>query len=155
MLMRTDPFRELDRVAQEVLGSASRPAAMPIDAYRQGDEFVVKFDMPGVRAESFDLTVERDVLTVHARRDRDVDDDIELLIGERPHGTFTRQLFLGESLDTDKLEAEYGDGVLTLRLPVREQAKPRRVEVTSGGSSAKAIETSAKEDRTAVGASSS
>jgi HSP20 family protein len=135
MLMRTDPFRDLDRVAQELLGTRARPAAMPIDAFRRGDEFVVQFDMPGVRADAFELTVERNVLTVHAQRGRDNGDDVELLIGERPHGTFSRQLFLGETLDTDRMEAEYHDGVLTIRLPVKEQAKPRRVEIRSGGSS--------------------
>ncbi len=133
MLMRTDPFRELDRVAQEVFGTKARPAAMPIDAFRKGDEFVVQLDMPGVPADAFDLTVERNVLTIHARRERGADDDVELLIGERPFGAFSRQLFLGESLDTDRLTADYRDGVLTLRLPVREQAKPRRVEVTANG----------------------
>jgi HSP20 family protein len=134
MLMRTDPFRDLDRVAQELLGTRARPAAMPIDAFRRGDEFVVQFDMPGVRADAFELTVERNVLTVHAQRERDSGEDVELLIGERPHGTFSRQLFLGETLDTDRMEAEYHDGVLTIRLPVKEQAKPRRVEIRSGGS---------------------
>jgi HSP20 family protein len=95
MLMRTDPFRELDRVAQQVLGTAARPAAMPIDAYRQGDEFVALFDLPGLDAASINLTVERNVLTVHAERKRPDADDVELLIGERPHGTFSRQLFIG------------------------------------------------------------
>ena len=143
MLMRTDPFRELDRVAQEVFGTPARPAAMPIDAYRKGDEFVVQFDMPGVGADPFDLTGERHV---HVHRQRDADNEVELLIGERPFGTFSRQLFLGDSLDADRLTAEYRDGVLTVRLPVREQAKPRRVEVTAGGaadgSSAEPIEVS-------------
>ena len=88
MLMRTDPFRELDRMAQQMLGTATRPAAMPIDAFRQGEQFVVQFDLPGVSADSIDLTVERNVLTVHAQRDRSFrDDDVELLIGERPHGS--------------------------------------------------------------------
>ena len=84
--MRTDPFRELDRVAQQVFGTAARPAAMPIDAYRKGDEFVVLFDLPGVDPASINLTVERNVLAVHAERSRPNDDDVELLIGERPHG---------------------------------------------------------------------
>jgi HSP20 family protein len=132
MLMRTDPFRELDRMAQQMLGTATRPAAMPIDAFRQGDEFVVQFDLPGVSADAIDLTVERNVLTVHAQRDRSFrDDGVELLIGERPHGTFSRQLFLGDTLDTDNLKAEYVDGVLVLRIPVREQAKPRKIDVAT------------------------
>ncbi|QXC63596.1 Hsp20/alpha crystallin family protein [Aquihabitans sp. G128] len=147
MLMRTDPFRELDRLAQQALGTASRPAAMPIDAYRRGDEFLVELDLPGVDAESIDLTVERNVLTVHAQRRRTADDgDIELLVGERPQGTFSRQLFLGDTLDTANIAADYTDGVLTLRLPVAERAKPRRVPISRPRSD-KAIDTSA--DRSA------
>ena len=107
MLMRTDPFRELDRVAQQVFGTNARPAAMPIDAFRRGEEFVVQFDLPGVATDSIELTVERNVLTVHADRRRADDDDVELLIGERPQGTFSRQLFLAETFDTERLAAEY------------------------------------------------
>lgn len=129
MLMRTDPFREFDRLAHQAWGTRTRPAAMPIDAYRQGDRFFVQFDLPGVDASSIDLTVEQNVLTVHAERRRPGGDDIELLVGERSHGTFSRQLFLGESLDPDQLEARYADGVLTLHIPVAEKAKPRRVTV--------------------------
>jgi HSP20 family protein len=132
MLMRTDPFREFDRVAQEVFGTSARPAAMPIDAYRQGDEFVVQFDLPGVTTDSIVLTVERNVLTVHADRRRADDDGVELIVGERPHGTFSRQLFLGETLDAERLAADYDAGVLSVRIPVKEQAKPRRVNVTTG-----------------------
>jgi HSP20 family protein len=132
MLMRTDPFRELDRVAQQVFGTNARPAAMPIDAYRRGEEFVVQFDLPGVATDSIELTVERNVLTVHADRRRADDDEVEMVIGERPQGTFSRQLFLGETLDTDRLAAEYDAGVLSVRIPVKEQAKPRRVNVTTG-----------------------
>ncbi|MEO6987194.1 MAG: Hsp20/alpha crystallin family protein [Aquihabitans sp.] len=129
MLMRTDPFRELDRLAQQALGTPSRPAAMPIDAYRRGDEFIVELDLPGVDADSIDLTVERNVLTVHAQRRRSGDGDIEFLVGERPQGTFSRQLFLGDTLDTANIDADYTDGVLTLKLPVAERAKPRRVPI--------------------------
>jgi HSP20 family protein len=130
VLMRTDPFRDLDRVAQQVLGTPTRPAAMAMDAYRSGDEFVVQFDLPGVDAESIDLTVEKNVLTVHAERRRPVQEGVEMVISERPQGTFSRQLFLGESLDTERIEASYEDGVLILRLPVAERAKPRRVPVS-------------------------
>jgi HSP20 family protein len=130
MLMRTDPFRELDRLTQQVLGTRSQPAAMPIDAFRRGDEFVVEFDLPGVDPESIDLTVERNALTVHASRSRTTDDpNVELVIAERPQGTFSRQLFLGDALDTDRIEASYAAGVLTLRIPVAERAKPRRLSV--------------------------
>ncbi len=129
MLMRTDPFRDLDRLSQQVLGTPARPAAMPIDAYRSGEAFVVHFDLPGIDASSIDLTVERNVLTVHAERKRPQSDEVELLVAERPHGSFSRQLFLGETLDTEHIDASYADGVLTLRVPIAERAKPRRVEI--------------------------
>jgi HSP20 family protein len=118
MLMRSDPFRDLDRLAQQVLGAAARPSAMAMDAYRSGDEFVVHFDLPGIDPDSIDVNVERDVLTVRA---------------ERPTGVFTRRLFLGDTLDTDAIEASYDAGVLTLRIPVAEQAKPRRIQISAGG----------------------
>jgi HSP20 family protein len=145
MLMRTDPFRELDRVTQQVLGTPSRPAAMPIDAYRHGDEFVVQFDLPGVETSSIDLTVEKNVLTVHAQRQRSADEGTELLVAERPHGTFSRQLFLGETLDADRIDAGYANGVLTLRIPVAERAKPRRVEITSSDGAQRSIDARAEE----------
>jgi HSP20 family protein len=145
MLMRTDPFRDLDRLTQQVFGTATRPAAMPIDAYRRGEEFIVELDLPGVQPDSIDLTIEKNVLTVHAERRRDESEGIELLVGERPHGTFSRQLFLGDTLDTEAVKADYVDGVLTLRLPVAEKAKPRRVEVNAGQRSAKAIDARSEE----------
>jgi len=142
MLMRTDPFRELDRVAQQVFGTAARPAAMPIDAYRKGDEFVVLFELPGCDQASIDVTVERNVLTVHAERSRPSDDRIELLMGERPTGTFSRQVFLADALDSEHIEADYTDGVLQLRVPVKEQAKPRRLDIAVGKSRPTSIEAS-------------
>ena len=145
MLMRTDPFRELDRLTQHVVGTNARPAAMPIDAYRSGEEFVVQFDLPGVNAQSIDLTVEKNVLTVHAERKRAENEGVELLVGERPHGTFSRQLFLGETLDTERIDAQYADGVLTLRLPIAEKAKPRRVAINVTNGDKAAIDTSSKE----------
>lgn len=150
MLMRTDPFRELDRLTQQVMGTATRPAAMPIDAYRSGDEFVVQFDLPGVKADSIDLTVEKNVLTVHAERTRAGGDGVELLVGERPFGAFSRQLFLGETLDTERIDAQYNDGVLTLRLPIAEKAKPRRVEINSGAAAQTAINTTSQEHEPAA-----
>src|SRR4051812_26290643 len=105
MLMRTDPFRELDRMFQQIAGTASRPAAMPVDAERDGDWFNVYFDLPGVDPQSIDLTVERNVLQVRAERQRQTKEGVESVISERPTGVFSRQLFLGETLDTDKLEA--------------------------------------------------
>ncbi len=129
MLMRTDPFRELDRLTSQVFGTPARPATMPIDAFRSGDTFVVEFDLPGATAESIDLTVERNVLTVHAKRERHSPEAAELIVAERPFGTFSRQLFLGDTLDTDHITARYTDGVLRLEIPVAEQAKPRKVMV--------------------------
>lgn len=134
MLMRTDPFREFDRLAQQVFGSAARPTAMPMDAYRSGDEFVVHFDLPGIDPETIDLDVERNVLNVRAERRSPAPENAELLVAERPTGTFTRQLFLGDTLDTERIDASYDAGVLTLRIPVAEQAKPRRIQITGGDS---------------------
>ncbi|ELS53560.1 hypothetical protein STVIR_5480 [Streptomyces viridochromogenes Tue57] len=131
MLMRTDPFRELDRLTQQVFGAA-RPAAMPMDAYRSGDDFVVHFDLPGIDPETIELDVERNVLNVRAERRTPAPEGAEVLVAERPTGTFTRQLFLGETLDTDRIDASYEAGVLTLRIPVAEQAKPRRIQITGG-----------------------
>lgn len=133
MLMRTDPFRELDRLTQQVFGAAAgRPSVMPMDAYRKGDQFFVHFDLPGVDPESIDLTVEKNVLTVKAERAVNVADGAETLVAERPSGTFTRQLFLGDTLDAERIEADYSAGVLSLTIPVHEAAKPRKVEITSG-----------------------
>jgi len=130
MLMRTDPFRDVDRLAQQVLGTAARPAVMPMDAWREGDTFIVELDLPGVDEDSLDLDVERNVLTVHARRPA-LDSDREMVAAERPRGVFSRQLFLGETLDTERIQADYRGGVLRLTIPVAERAKPRRIQVTS------------------------
>ena len=130
MLMRTDPFRDLDRLTQQLLGTATRPAAMPMDAYRKDDTFFVLFDLPGTSLDAIDLTVEQNVLTVHAQRGG-VEDDVEMIVAERPSGTFTRQVFLGDTLDAENVEADYTAGVLTLRIPVREAAKPRKVAISS------------------------
>jgi HSP20 family protein len=141
MLMRTDPFRELDRLTQQLFGTngtTTRPAVMPMDAYRAGEQFVVHFDLPGVDPSSIDLDVERNVLTVKAERAPTYGDDVELQVAERPRGVFSRQLFLGDTLDADRIEAHYDAGVLTLRLPIAEKAKPRKIEIT-GGSGPKAI----------------
>lgn len=128
MLMRTDPFRDLDRLTQQVFGTAARPAAMPMDAWRQGDEFVVELDLPGVDPDSLDLDIERNVVTVRASRP-ELDSNREMLAAERPRGVFSRQLFLGENLDTDQISAHYTDGVLRLVIPVAEKAKPRKIEI--------------------------
>jgi HSP20 family protein len=144
MLMRTDPFRELDRLAQQVLsntpGTWSRPTAMPMDAYRVGDEFVVAFDLPGVAPDAIELDVERNVLTVKAeRRPVSTDEQVEMQVAERPLGVFSRQLFLGDTLDTAHIDASYDAGVLTLRIPVAERAKPRKISIANADSSQKQI----------------
>jgi HSP20 family protein len=136
MLMRTDPFRELDRLTQQVLGNNagtwSRPTAMPMDAYRDGDRFVVAFDLPGVSPEAIELDVERNVLTVKAeRRPIVTGEQVEMQVAERPLGVFSRQLFLGDTLDTEHIEAGYEAGVLTLRIPIAERAKPRKISIAN------------------------
>jgi HSP20 family protein len=139
MLMRTDPFRELDRLTQQVLGdlpgTRSRPTAMPMDTYRVGEEFVVAFDLPGVSPEAIELDVERNVLTVKAeRRPTAAGDTVDMQVAEHPLGVFSRQLFLGDTLDIEHITARYDAGVLTLRIPVAEQAKPRKIDIRAAGS---------------------
>ena len=133
MLMRFerfDPFRELDRSLEQMTTQASR--SFPLDAYRRGDQFLVHFDLPGVDASAIDLTVERNVLTVTAQRQANRKEGDQIIVAERPYGTFTRQLFLGEGLDADAVQATYEAGVLTLTIPVAPQAKPRKLQVTAG-----------------------
>jgi HSP20 family protein len=138
MLLRTtDPFRDLDRLTQQIFGTTNRPAVMPMDAWREGDRFVIEFDLPGVARESIDLDVERNVLTVRAERVAR-NGDWEMLASERPRGVFSRQLVLGDNLDLDHIDAAYDGGVLRLTVPVAEKAKPRRIEVS--GSDRTAIE---------------
>ncbi|OAV60533.1 Hsp20/alpha crystallin family protein [Enteractinococcus helveticum] len=135
MLMRTDPFREIDRLTQQLLGTTgtrSRPTMMLMDAWREGDTFHVEFDLPGVDPSSIDLDVERNVVTVTAHR-APLPDDVERLSAERPRGEFSRQLVLGENVDTDNIKATYVDGVLALEIPVAESAKPRKIEIERGG----------------------
>jgi HSP20 family protein len=138
MLMRTDPFRDFDRLAQQVLGAGttSRPAVMPMDAWREGDTFVIEFDLPGVRPETVDIDVERNVLTLRAERPAR-NGDWEMLASERPTGLFSRQLVLGDNLDLERIEASYDAGVLRLVVPVAERAKPRKIEVSSGAGDTK------------------
>ncbi|MEO6018766.1 MAG: Hsp20 family protein [Knoellia sp.] len=141
MLMRTDPFRELDRLAQQVLagpGTRALPSVMPMDAWREGDTFHVEFDLPGISADAVDLDVERNVVTVKAER-AGLDKEKEMLAAERPRGVLSRQLVLGDNLDTERIEASYDAGVLTLKIPVAEQAKPRKIEISSNGSERQAI----------------
>jgi HSP20 family protein len=145
MLMRFDPFREVDRVAEQVDQVFRRGSSvMPMDAVRRGDRVFVTFDLPGVDPDSIDLTVERDMLTVAATRRLEKAEGDEVLASERPQGTFTRRVLLGESLDTSKLEATYDHGVLSIAIPVAEQAQPRKITV-GGGRSSTPIEAEARE----------
>jgi HSP20 family protein len=135
MLMRTDPFRELEQLTRQLFGqqgTGGGPRVMPMDAYRQGEQFVVQFDLPGVDPSSIDIGVQRNVLTVKAERTPSTGDGAEVQIAERPSGVYSRQLFLGEALDTEHIEASYDAGVLTLRISVAEPAKPRKIEVSAG-----------------------
>jgi HSP20 family protein len=132
MLLRTtDPFRDFDRLTQQLVGTTSRPSVMAMDAWREGDRFVIEFDLPGVAKESIDLDVERNVLTVRAERVAR-NGDWEMLASERPRGAFSRQLVLGDNLDLEHIEAAYDAGVLRLVVPVAERAKPRKIQVGGG-----------------------
>ncbi|MEU1128227.1 Hsp20/alpha crystallin family protein [Streptomyces sp. NPDC005899] len=138
MLMRTDPFRELDRLAQQLTSSGTwtRPSTMAMDAYREGDDYVVVFDLPGVPADAIDIDVERNMLTVKAeRRPVAKADNVQMELSERPLGVFSRQIVLADTLDTEHIAAGYDAGVLTLRIPIAERAKPRKIAV--GGASSK------------------
>lgn len=138
MLMRTDPFRELDRIAQQVFsgdtsGTWSRPSAMPMDAYREGDEYVLALDLPGVDPDAIDIDVERNMLTVKAeRRPLARSDAAQVELSERPLGVFSRQVMLADTLDTEHIDAAYEAGVLTVRIPIAERAKPRKISVSTG-----------------------
>jgi HSP20 family protein len=144
MLMRFDPFREFDRLTDEAFAATrTKAAAMPIDAYREGDRFFLAVDLPGVDPSSVDVTVEKNVLTIRAERHWPRTESQEWVINERGQGTFTRQLFLGETLDTEAIEARSEHGVLWLQIPVAEKAKPRKVAVTVGEGGPKSVETHA------------
>ncbi|MFJ6793220.1 Hsp20/alpha crystallin family protein [Streptomyces sp. NPDC091268] len=137
MLMRTDPFRELDRLTQQLMGTTgtwSKPSVMPMDAFREGDEYVIAFDLPGVTADAIDIDVERNMLTVKAeRRPTRKEDEVQMELSERPLGVFSRQVVLADTLDTEHIAADYDAGVLTLRIPIAERAKPRKIAISADG----------------------
>lgn len=142
MLMHSDPFREFDRLTRQLLGAegtAASPTVMPMDAWRDGDVFHIEFDLPGVDPASIDLDVERNVVTVKARRPV-LTGDFERLAAERPRGVFSRQLVLGDNLDTERISASYDAGVLALEIPVAEAAKPRKIEIAEKRSERQAID---------------
>jgi HSP20 family protein len=133
MLVRTDPFRELERLSQQVFGgpgTVARPSVMPMDAWREGDNFVLEFDLPGIDPATIDLDVEGNVLTVRVERGL-MGGEREVLAAERPRGVFSRQVILGENLDTGRIDAGYTGGVLSLRIPVAESAKPRKIRINA------------------------
>ena len=127
MLVATDPFRDFDRLAQQIWGTPARPAAMPMDAWLDGEQIVVQFDLPGVDMYSVDLDVPRNILTVRAERRRSTGENTEMIAAERPRGVLSRQLILGDTPDTDRVQASYSAGVLTLRIPVAEKANPGKI----------------------------
>jgi HSP20 family protein len=136
MLMQTDPFRELDRLTQQVFGrtgTLSRSAVMPMDAYRSGDEFVVHLDLPGVDSSAIELHVEHNLLTVKVERQPTAEHAEAVVAAERPHGVFSRQLFLSETLDAEHITASYDAGVLTLKIPVAAETTPCKIEIKAGG----------------------
>lgn len=133
-MLKIDPFfRDIDRLTQQLWGGVTGSAASwaPLDAWRDGDTFVIEMDLPGIKPESLDVNVEHDMLTVRAERPEPADGR-NWLVTERPHGVFSRQLSLGKSVDSDKITADYADGVLQLRIPVAEAAKPRKIAVVAG-----------------------
>ncbi|WP_246468859.1 Hsp20/alpha crystallin family protein [Arthrobacter ipis] len=133
-MLMLDPFRHLDRLAEQVLGTVAHPAAMPMDAWREGDDYVIALDLPGMDSDAIDLGVEKNVLTVRAERKAPYGEDTELAAAERPRGVFSRQIILGDAMEADKVKASYDAGVLTLRIPVAAQAAPRKIEIeTKGG----------------------
>ena len=129
MLLQHDPFRELDRLTQQVFGTAARPTGMPLDAWRDGDQFVVELDLPGIDPDKLDIDVERNVLTIRAERLSHMPDAANAVATERPWGVFSRQLVLGDAVDTEKVDADYTAGVLRLTIPIAEKAKPRKINV--------------------------
>ena len=135
-MLRFDPFRDLDRLTNQMVSGVRTPALMPMDAWRDGDTYRVALDLPGVDASSIELSVDRSSLTVHAQRQASFGQGSAVLVAERPQGSFTRQLVLGEGLDADQVRADYLNGVLHLTIPVKQSAQPRRIEVGQGGQAA-------------------
>jgi HSP20 family protein len=133
MVMRFDRFREIEGLMEEMQAGRRAPRLL-MDAYRRDDDFIVHFDLPGIDADSIDLTTEENVLTVSAQRTYEPEEGDEILVSERPQGKFSRQLFLGEGLDREAITASYDQGVLTVKVPMAERAKPRRIEISGGGS---------------------
>ncbi len=138
MLMRFEPFRELDPITQDLLNQR-RARPVPVDAYRRGNELKIHLDLPGVDPRFIEVTVEKDVLTVRATRAWVQAEGDQIQMTERAHGDFSRQLFLGESLDREQIVANYDNGVLTLTIPIAEEAKPRQIQIGHAGVEVQAV----------------
>jgi HSP20 family protein len=152
--LRFDPFRELDRVASELMGGGTRsPRLMPLDAYRHGESYVLQFDLPGVDADSLEVIAERNTLTVRAQRRADAPQDAQYVVAERATGQYSRQIVVGDGLNLDDVQADYRDGVLTVTVPVAEQAKPRQIQIgrPGTGDEPKVITGSARETENKTG----
>jgi HSP20 family protein len=147
-LMRFDPFRELDRLAEQALAGARTARTLPMEAFRRGDQFIVALDVPGMKADDIDVTVERNVIEINARRRPLRQEGDELIVDERPQGEFRRQLFLGDNLDVNKLTAVSDCGVLMLTIPVSEESKPRKVEIGDSNQGQQAIQAESKAPQT-------
>lgn len=140
MLFQNDPFRDVDALFNRLAPRSPSGHAMPMDAYRRGEEVWVHVDLPGVTADSLDINVERNVLTISAERDWPSEEDDRTYLLERRRGAFRRQVHLGEGLDPEAIEADLSDGVLTLRIPVAERAKPRKITIGTGAAPAIEVE---------------
>ena len=140
-LMRFDPFRELDRLADQALVGARAARTLPMEALRRGDQFIVSIDVPGTDPNDIDVTLERNVVEITAHRQPIRQEGDEVIVDERPQGEFRRQLFLGENLDPDNLSAACDRGVLTLTIPVSEASKPRKVEIGSSNAGRQPVQT--------------
>jgi HSP20 family protein len=140
-VLRFDPFQEFDRLNRQMLGTGRGPRSMPMEAYRRGEQFFIHLDLPGVNPDDIQLTVERNVVAVRAERRPFWQEGDEVLVDETPQGTFGRQLFLGDNLDAGRLEASFDQGILTLTIPVAEQAKPRRIQVSARSLGPQPVET--------------
>jgi HSP20 family protein len=144
-VLRFDPFQEFDRLSRQMLGAGRGPRSMPMEAYRRGEQFFIHLDLPGVNPDDVQLTVERNVVSVRAERRSLYREGDDVLVDETPQGTFGRQLFLGDNLDAGRLEASFDQGILTLTIPVAEQAKPRRIEIGVRSPGPQPVETSGGE----------
>ncbi|MEO3809102.1 Hsp20/alpha crystallin family protein [Sphaerisporangium sp. B11E5] len=140
LLTSIDPFvqefeRQFDRLTRQALtwGEGARNGVMPLDGVRRKDDVLLRFDLPGIDPDSIEVTVDRGVLSVSARREEELAEDDRVFVRERVMGTFTRRVYLSEHLDSERIDAAYHNGVLQIRIPVLEKAKPRKVEIQRGG----------------------